>query len=1710
MISTQALSASGPNAQIQLSGQDITVGGAITATAGHGGTATGSSMAAFFQTGATASPTVTSNFGFASVNFSADATSGTAISTQSVSVSGPTALLSLNTGADIAVNGTLSATGLGYTVSGNASQLPAFQTSTPSFVQQPVLLNTGSTTWGAGEIDIGNSNNTAGNLGITGGITVSGLGQSDVNVNATGISVTGAVSVTGHAGSVQGTETSFIQAAGGTSSTEGYNVTRTYSNGGNGAASVGEGSADFRIAGTGGSTTLGSLTVHGTSDAEASFKGGDNVTINGNATIDGELAGTAAIYDEAVSFAPTGGAPALANGDTRIVGGLTALSTGFNNGTLNPIAGTFTASGVTLDGFGFVGLALESASQQPGVLKITQGAGSFFSSDPTRVSTTVSLTDAGAAVLMGHETAQAQTNSITINAVGPVALGVDAILSGNFDLTAESVDNTVPGVLLGFNLPGLDSVPSGFASGPVRPNLTLAGLAVSAGSIDLAIAQASSLPLVNLLSTVGASSIGAPITTPGNLVIKSVGNVKTSDLTGATVSVTSTAGGIQVGAVTTSAGSAGTANSLIPPAFLLAANGISAGNIQGFGMSVESTTGSISLGNTTIGNGNYHIAPDTTSNGFSLTVGNVTYTGSSGIAFIEKTTDPGFNPNFSFSYTFGTINAASVDFTLAAKETVKVGKITSPGAVTLATNTGALSFGSISGSNISISRQTGGLSFDKSSLTTGGTLSVAAGGAIKATDSLLQAPTITVSGIGLTLSGDTVAGGSKHAGANSITLSGGTGALGLSSTSVFGNAIQLSGGSVSLTSAGVFGGSTSTVDGALHATGAKTISVTSSSGNIQGTNVTLGGGSISLTAANGLGLTSADIQGGSGNAATSVGMTATKGAVNLSGLAVSAQTATVSGSTGASLTNVNFGGNGSGLSKSINVSSKTGTLALNGAGLHAQSVVLGNAGDITIAGGTLNGSSANASIQVTSTQGSVTLGADSLAKDALLFSQSISLGGKNVTVASSKLQGNSAGAAAKSVALTAGTGALKINTASVLNAATNTLKSSGTAAIDSSTIDGNTTLTSTGATSINKATLLGASFSATGGSGLTLSGGTLIAGNDSGGGATSVTLSGGTGALAVTSSTLFGKTIQLSGASLSLGSNALAGGSNNSADAKHQKFGANQVTLSSATGSIVDNGSDLFGNNISLTGAKNVSLTKTTLAGGSSADATSIAVTATKGTLALSGATLNGKTDTLSGSSGAALTNGTSVGTHFGQNAVINLSNTTGTMSVSDSSLKGKTITLSNGGDISVSGGKLLATSSGSVSVTASGGNAQFTASSSLVGGTVKLTGNSVTVSGSSIAGSTDGGAASAIALTAKSGDIDITSASALTQQNLTATAAGDFDLDGSTITGAAVPIHALHIPDGVRPKANNPSSVSITGTNILFKNGSSLSANSVSLSAAAGSITASGTSLPTIDAGALSASAGSIDLSGAQLTVGSGTASFGSDSQLLSALGSRASATGTPLVPHTTAPNAAFSATAGGVKLGTVSFTGTSTGYLFAQGATFAMQSASAPEGSPVFINFLPANTKASQTFNGSAQDIGVLQPPTGVSTFVFGGSPESGDFFIGDGTQTFKISNANLVFDTSGITHFPQQILASNGAVIVLGQSVNNVIVNLGQDTIDEVPLVQNDYRPEPPDIEGQDIPRFGGDINDDGVNNANRGRIDQSTSQQPALNCSVGGAQ
>ena len=609
-----------------------------------------------------------------------------------------------------------------------------------------------------------------------------------------------------------------------------------------------------------------------------------------------------------------------------------------------------------------------------------------------------------------------------------------------------------------------------------------------------------------------------------------------------------------------------------------------------------------------------------------------------------------------------------------------------------------------------------------------------------------------------------------------------------------------------------------------------------------------------------------------------------------------------------------------------------------------------------------------------------------------------------------------------------------------------------------------------------------------------------------------------------------GLSVVLGNGNLSAG-NIVAGTGAISLSGTHGAITAGNLTASSgavtvADGSGVNLGKVLAGGNIQISAATGAINTGDLAANGSSSGINVLA-SGSGGDIALGNLTAGGAIS-LSGTHGAitagnltassgAVTVADGSGVNLGKvlaGGNIQISAATGAINTGDLAANGSSsginvLASGSGGDIAL--GNL--TAAGDITLSAAHGALSF---GNMGGTNIALsTGQALTVSGRSIsaAGSftlAAGGNTSISSSSIDAGSASLTSSgsleianSSVIAQTVTLNASGAIAISGNSLIGTTA---QSDLTGGPRPRVTATSSVSLTsgadisidhstlravqlalnGKGIHLANGAVLNGTNVVLSGT-GAVDAAGSS-SSIDAGALSVRGGSIDLTDAVLTVGSGSATFGSDSALLA----RIHAKDPTLVLPTSGPNASFAA-AGGVKLGKLSIAG---GYLFIEAPTLQLPTALSGNAN-MFVDFLPTNPAA-------LLNVDLTQPLPGIATLVFGGTPQTGNIQVGDGTQTFALtSNTNLVFATSGSTLYPDSI-SSNGEVVVLGDSV----LRTPPVDLTDIPLTTDQYTIDAPDTSVLAYSGDQGDINDPGVNDANKGRIDIKTSSQQTLSCGIGG--
>ncbi len=307
-------------------------------------------------------------------------------------------------------------------------------------------------------------------------------------------------------------------------------------------------------------------------------------------------------------------------------------------------------------------------------------------------------------------------------------------------------------------------------------------------------------------------------------------------------------------------------------------------------------------------------------------------------------------------------------------------------------------------------------------------------------------------------------------------------------------------------------------------------------------------------------------------------------------------------------------------------------------------------------------------------------------------------------------------------------------------------------------------------------------------------------------------------------------------------------------------------------------------------------------------------------------------------------------------------------------------------------------------------------------------------------------------------------------------TAPGDLTLNGTLVHGGNSP----PTTDGAIFSGANIHLGS--GTTIEGGTSTNIYAAGVSMTAVSGSIDSAAS--VTIHGNSLSVRAAqNIDLSNAALNIDSGTADFGEDLTMIGALRARAP----NLRPSSAGPDASFAA-GGTITIGTLDVAGN---YVFAQTPSIDNLHFNVPvnaaTGGGALLNYLPTNT-------ADTLQIASVSLPAGFSTIAYGGTPQTGNITV-DNNIAVSPSSGNVVIDTRRYIVYPSP-LSTNGEVVLIGHVVNELPPPRG-----DVPVLPPNYLPAPGDLGDQ---HSSGDANDDGVNDANAGRIDVHTVPVAANTC------
>jgi len=1687
------------NITLSGTGASTTGGGGISVTATAGGIAYTGAVNASGNVDFTASGEISTNGGTNALSAGTTA-SLTGGSLALYNVTGGSGVSLTATGGNASFNGLTATSGmLGVTDTGGiikGSNLTASNGSISLTGDQGIAVTTASAsnsfsaTNNGGNVALGSLSAGAGGISITsnsGDVLLDGTGASttaggDITVSAPGggITYTNAVNASGTvdftaSGQISANGDPNILSAGGTVSITGGSLNLYTVSGGGSAdrltATAGDldtsaivASGAIQLSDTGGNIVVGNLTATNSAITVNTYSGSGNVTV-------GSLSGGSGPTDELSSIS------------ISAVGSLTAANTDIVAGSIGIGAG----AGL---------LSTGNLSATSGNLILTNSGGniktgnlSASDSSSNGASATISVYAAGG-VSVGSVTTNAQTNSGSASAYVQIEansshnistqLGGDLVVGGPISTNAftngeegvananAELDNGKGSISTGGN-----SITTAAKAtvGSVEANITLAA---TAGDITAA-----------GLNVIGGGSIGVSTTSSGNI---SVGQLSATSGSLSDVSLTS-------------AGSLSTNNTDITTGTitLSAANGdLDTGNLTTtlYGISLTDAGGTMALGNVLSAGG---IALTNTNGGIST--GSLTSVDNIFITSAGTSGTVSTGPLAAVSGTLGT-----VDISASAGLTVGGSSVTA-GVITLSAANGDLTAGNLTGTygNVTIS--------DANGTTILGNISGDAPVSITNSNGSIGTGTIAaVDGSSITV---TAAGSSGNISVG--TLSGGDGPLGLIDLVAAGTLTtadtNFSAGSVTLSA-----GAGSLSLGTLTASsGALTIS--DSAGSIS-TGILSAGSDVTLTATGGTVKVGGPITlGNAGNGALTISATdvQTGDITNNSPLAAvgSGNDISITASAG----NINIGNVGTAGTGTVALTLAAAAGTITAGSINVEVLDAQASGNVDVGTLTLNSLTPGGASNLVSSAGSVTAGPVTSNHGLDVAAQTgISLGAVNVV---NGLQVDSAGGTISTGDLTdSGAGVSVVNGGTALtignvSADGNIQIGSVHGGVDTGNLSagsGTLTLMSNGALSVgevsassvtavtNGANAKYGDLNSSGVINLTVNGGNLSTG-DITGNQVFTTLDTGNeqvGNVNVTGTNFFFSMGDVAGQTLSIGSLDFAGTATVTFGFTNTNFSIGSVNVGGGFVANLGNGSLNTGNIVA--GAISLNDDHGTLSAGN--------LTASGGTVSVMG-----------GGSNVALGNVLAGG------AVTLQSN--GTL-VLDRSISGQSVSLSAGLGISDSGALTVTASSGDLSLAsalAANGDIDLSAANGALtfgnlsganitlstGQALNLGGNSINASGNftlTAGGNTSINNSSINAVNAtitSGGTLDIGDSSVLAQ-TVALNASGDLAISGgssigdpSQFDGLASAPQALFTANSsvtvtsggnvsIDHSALEAAQVSINGGAIQLANGAALDGGAVALTGT-GAV-GSGAGSSTIDAGALSVRGGSINFSSASLSVGSGSAAFGSDSALLTKIHAKAPTLAVP--SH--GPNASFAA-AGGVTLGQISIAG---GYLFIQAPSLQLPSALSGN-SNMFIDFLPSNPAALLNVN-------LKQPLTGITTLVFGGTPQTGNIEVGNGTQTFALSsNTNLVFATSGATLYPDSI-SSNGQVVVLGESV----LRSSPIGLADIPLTIDQYTIDQPDTGILAYDGDPGDVNDPGVNNANKGRIDIRTSTPQTLSCGIGGAQ
>ncbi len=529
-VSTHGVSVSGPNAGLNILADRVRLhadrnGQALRVFAPNGASGSGASFTSYSPSGV---ERATSSYGQAWAMIYAQGGSvadPSILATGNLTISGPTAALSLLAAHDVRIaatdgGGSVSVSGTGYRIAGDWDHLHNNHVpgsygddavSTDNDADGDPVLASGTSAWGAATLHIGGIHPYsvesvagtaasslqsdpygpawAGDVHIGGTLTVSGQGRALARVEANGLSVGGATTVDASAGAVSGSYRDWAYIDGTDYAIEGQvgaTLTTDAATGApvvGGVARYGEARFSFESGDTATAVDLDLLRVRGNSAAaEIAHRGSVHL---GSVEVLGGRGDKAPQVAEVATFTPLSGGAAIDPRFTEVRGDSNLLIIGIDAETR---PSTLTIDGdVRVEGTGLVATSLHAGTVEiGGTVSLQHTAGSYRSNDPDNASPP----DLAAALLdIGSDaSAPAAIGGLAADVDGLVVLNLDIAAAGNVAINADSFGQTLSGAYVDFSHPAAVGEPE-----LGHPDLVFGPVQIAGADIRLSFRQDSLL-----------------------------------------------------------------------------------------------------------------------------------------------------------------------------------------------------------------------------------------------------------------------------------------------------------------------------------------------------------------------------------------------------------------------------------------------------------------------------------------------------------------------------------------------------------------------------------------------------------------------------------------------------------------------------------------------------------------------------------------------------------------------------------------------------------------------------------------------------------------------------------------------------------------------------------------------------------------------------------------------------------------------------------------------------------------------------------------------------------------------------------------------------------------------------------------------------------------------------------------------------------------